>query len=385
MSAVTITITTTRALSVEGRLVAGEAADVSIVGAVPSGLYLVTPDQTIIAACESWTAGQSSGTGVLQLATEQVAALVANVPAGRMLAVWALVSGVGGAVVGAGWIPVISAPMPDALIDLNIDFYLRASQVGPGLAIENGRLVCTVAPGIAGVSQNGIPITPVGGVADIDAPLCEAIAPAYDAGREYVANELCMRGGLLYRARDVIFPAEEWTPEHWQAVGVVDVIPDVVPPDYGAQSGQAADAAETYAALQLKAAAADLRYALDAVPRVPDPETGVVELDDRTVNIIGNDGSDLTLVFPAQIQGRTRDFLVSIISSNAGTGNTTVYLVPYGAESLTIVNADGSIPDVPINGTTILYFSEVDEGQFLLKGETVTEAVAPTPPEGEGE
>ena len=146
-TSISITITETRALTVEGRLVAGETALVTIGGATPSALYLVAPDQTIIAACEAFTpSGQGTGgTGFLQLATEQVAALFAHTPAGRMVAVWALVNDADG-VAGAGWIPVVSAPMPDELIDLDIDFYLRASQVGAGLAIVDGKLVCTVNP-----------------------------------------------------------------------------------------------------------------------------------------------------------------------------------------------------------------------------------------------
>ena len=85
MSAITITITDTRALTVEGRLVAGETANVTIAGAVPSGLYLVAPDQTVVAACEDWTASETGGTGFLRLATEQVAALFAQTPIPRSM------------------------------------------------------------------------------------------------------------------------------------------------------------------------------------------------------------------------------------------------------------------------------------------------------------
>lgn len=308
MSAITIIITQTRALTVEGRLVAGEAADVSIVGAVPSALYLVAPDQTVVAACESWTAGESSGTGVLQLATEQVAALFANTPAGRMIAVWALINDAGGDIAGAGWIPVLSAPMPDELIDLDIDFYLRASQIGAGLAIVDGKLVCTVNP------ENYLTKT--------------------EAAATY-ATQTALAAKYSKPATGI--PASDLAASVQTSLGKADSA----------------------------APAADLRYAI-GVESTPDEQTGNYPLQDRAVNIIQTSAASIVVDFPAAVVHRARDFFVYIGSSATGDGNISFEI---SDPTIGISTPDGNLPDIPKGADIILYFAEITDAWFLMRGE----------------
>lgn len=130
MSAITITISSPgRAIVADGRLVAGESADVSVVGAVPAALYLVDASRDVVAACTSFVAGETSATGVLNLATVPLAEIVAEIPAGRAIPIQAILEDAAGAVVGYGLLNVVSAPMPDALDPLDIDLYIRAADI----------------------------------------------------------------------------------------------------------------------------------------------------------------------------------------------------------------------------------------------------------------
>lgn len=130
MSAITITISSPgRAIVADGRLVAGESADVSVVGGVPAALYLVDASRDVVAACTSFVAGESSATGELNLATVPLAEIVAEVPAGRAIPLQAILEDAAGAVIGYGLLNVVSAPMPDALDPLDVDLYIRAADI----------------------------------------------------------------------------------------------------------------------------------------------------------------------------------------------------------------------------------------------------------------
>lgn len=132
-------------------------------------------------------------------------------------------------------------------------------------------------------------------------------------------------------------------------------------------------ASDIYALYQSKAAADDLRYAIDAEPRLPD-SSGVVTLDDRTVNLVAltETIATLTLDFPASISGRARDFLVRIDAASGVSAPEIALPVGVVAE-----NADGAIPAIATTtesgatACTLLYFSETVAGHFLLKGENV--------------
>ena len=129
MSAITITISPTRTLVADGRLVAGESADISVVGGVPAALYLVGEDREVVAACTSFVPGESSATGVLNLATDKIAAIVADMAAGAAAPLSCLVEDASGAVVGYGFVQLVAAPMPDELEHIDVDLYLKASDI----------------------------------------------------------------------------------------------------------------------------------------------------------------------------------------------------------------------------------------------------------------
>jgi hypothetical protein len=366
-TSISITITETRALTVDGRLVAGETAQVTIGGATPTALYLVAPDQTVVAACEAFTpSGQGSGgTGFLQLATEQVAALFAHTPAGRMVAVWALVNDANG-VAGAGWIPVVSAPMPDELIDLDIDFYLRASQVGAGLAIVDGKLVCTVNPDTyltkteaaatyaTQTALAGKYTKPATGIPATD--LAAAVQTSLDKAGTSVqsVNGVTPTAGAISLTGDNI-PVSEGS-----ATTVSGVLTD-----YSSALANLSDA------LSDKADIADLRYALPSTYIDPDPVTGKFALNDRKANWIKPDGTSVTIVFPAPVPGRLRDFEVYIESQySIGPGNMTLNCEGHDSSDVLILgNGGGAVPDIPLGDESVLYFSEFRVGYFILKGE----------------
>ena len=317
-TSISITITETRALTVEGRLVAGETAEVTIGGATPTALYLVAPDQTVVAACEAFTpTGQGSGgTGFLQLATEQVAALFAHTPAGRMVAVWALVNDADG-VAGAGWIPVVSAPMPDELVDLDIDFYLRASQVGAGLAIVGGKLVCTISP------DNYL----------TKAEAEETYATKSEIPSVPVTSVNTKTGAVTLYGTDILRAADS----EFTLTALID-----------------------YAINALNGVAhkTDLRYDLGSTI------TASAQLADRTINRVApraTNTADIVLTFPAAQTG-ARDFLALVTNTAGNTGSIT-FTPPTGA----VVYGDG-FSNSPASGETWLYsVTEVASNTFWAK------------------
>ena len=120
---------------------------------------------------------------------------------------------------------------------------------------------------------------------------------------------------------------------------------------------------------------ANLRYALDAEPRYPDPQTGAYQLDDRAVNFIETSAPSIELTFPPETAGKARDFLVRINSLASGSGNITITLTD--SSNILLYTPSGDWPDIPIGKTTILYFSEFEWSTYLFKAETV-EGIMPT-------
>lgn len=343
--ATSITITPTRALTVEGRLVAGETAEVTIGGATPSALYLVAPDQTVVAACEAFTpAGQGSGgVGFLQLATEQVASLFAHTPAGRMVEVWALVNDSDG-VAGAGWVPVVSAPMPDELVDLDIDFYLRASQVGAGLAIVDGKLVCTVNP---------------------DTYLTKAEA-AQTYATQTALSDIAGQAQDAYNTADAALNGLNNLADVARTGSYNDLTDKPTIPTVPVQSVNGQTGAVVLTASDVGAApAAAVHYAIDAARTVSG------QLADRACNrviALADNVADIVLTFPGVPQEggvallAARDFLVLVTNTMGNTGSI-IFSPPSGA----VVYGDG-FTNSPASGETWLYsVTEVALNTFWVK------------------
>lgn len=342
MTAITITISSpSRAIVAEGRLVAGETAEVSIEGVAPSALYLVAPDQTVVAACEAFTPkGQGTGgVGFLQLATEQIAALFANTPAGRMIAVWALINGADG-VAGAGWVPVLSAPMPDELVDLDIDFYLRASQVGAGLAIVDGKLVCTVNPATyltkAEAAQTYATQTALAGKQDTISDLATIRAGAA-AGSTAVQSV----NGVTPTAGAVTITGADIETASGSGNSVLDAIANITQ--------------------DIETIRAALPYALG------ETITASAQLADRTGNRVmplADNTAPIVLTFPAENVGFMRDFLVLVTNTTGNTGSIS-FTPPTGAT----VYGDG-FTHSPASGETWLYsITEEAANVFWCKSE----------------
>ena len=370
-SALTIDISATRAITATGRLVAGEAASVGIVGATPKKLYLINAARDVIAYCDTF----DGGNGTINLATEQIAAIIQDVPAGRAVSVACLIEDAND-VIGCGFVPLISAPMPEQLEPINIDPYLRESQVGAGLAIVDGKLVCTVNPSTY--------------LSKAEAAQTYATQTAL-AGKQNTITDLAAiragaaKGATAYQVPPDGIPAADMKADVVASLMKADTAVQSVngvTPTAGALTITGADietaAGSGYSVLDaiaditqdMEAIRANLRYALDAEPRDPNSETGKYALDDRTANWIQPDGASVTLVFPEPVDGRLRDFEVYVESLDSGTGNLSLTCEGYDSSDVLVLgNGGGSVPDIPLGGDTVLYFSEVKEGSFILKGE----------------
>ena len=354
MSAITITISSPgRAIVADGRLVAGESADVSVVGAVPAALYLVDASRDVVAACTSFVAGETSATGELNLATVPLAGIVAEVPAGRAIPLQAILEDAAGAVIGYGLVAVVSAPMPDALDPLDEDLiYAKLSDLRDYLTrAEADERYAPI--------DSATPIAP-----STDPSAAGRPADAYQAGQQLAGKQAtisdlaAIRSGAAAGAK-AVQSVNGFSPD---ASGDVQLSGDDIPivPGAGTSVNES-----------LRLLAADLRYALPVAPLDPEPTTGEYTLSDRTANWIITDSTSVTIVLPPPILGRMRDLELYITSvSSSGTGNVSLTCKPYdGSEVITIGNGDGAVPDIPLGGDTVLYFSEVNEGCFLLKGE----------------
>ena len=124
-SALTIDISATRAITATGRLVAGETATISIVGAEPSKMYLINAQREVIAYCDEF----ESASGSINLATVQISDIIAGMPAGRACSVSCIIEDANDNIVGYGFVPLVSAPMPSELENVSVDLYLRASTI----------------------------------------------------------------------------------------------------------------------------------------------------------------------------------------------------------------------------------------------------------------
>lgn len=225
-----------------------------------------------------------------------------------------------------------------------------------------------------------------------------AIAPKWDAGGTYRVGNVCMEGelpdgsGLLYRCKKAHTATSEsdapsHDTEHWEPIDVTTLIA-------GKQDALSAAQLANIAAVTDKASAADLRYTLPetvttidtASSEVVSGETvyyGAATLADRTQNqvavLVALD--ELRVTIPPAVSGKVRDFgLIVGVGLGEGTALAAPAFVPVAptGETIMMMNADGEMPTLAdgtttASGFTVLYFTEIGNGTFLVKGEQVEE------------
>ena len=160
----------------------------------------------------------------------------------------------------------------------------------------------------------------------------------------------------------------------------------------GKQSALSAQQLANIAAVPNKANASDLRYTLPetvttistASSEVISGETvyyGAATLADRTQNqvlvLVALD--ELRVTIPPAVSGKVRDFgLLVGVGLGEGTALAAPALVPVAptGETITMMNAEGEMPTLAdgtttASGLTVLYFTEIGTGTFLVKGEQI--------------
>ena len=108
---------------------------------------------------------------------------------------------------------------------------------------------------------------------------------------------------------------------------------------------------------------------------------GAATLANRTQNqvfvVVALD--ELRVTIPAAVSGKVRDFgLLVAVGLGEGTALAAPALVPIAptGETITMMNADGEVPTLAdgtttSTGSTVLYFTEVADSTFLVKGEQI--------------
>ena len=307
MSAITLTISGARAIVADGRLVAGESADVSVAGAIPAKLYLVGPDREVVAYCDSFVAGQASGTGVLNLATDKIAAIVADMAAGDAVPLSCLVEDSSGAIVGYGFVQLVAAPMPEALEPVDIDPYVRESVLRALLADYLTK--AEAAETYATKSEiPSVPVTSVNGKA----------------------------GAVVLYGTDILRAAES----EFTLTQLIDYAID---------------------ALNGVAHLSDLRY--DLGPTI----TASAPLADRTCNRVAPaaDNTDpVALAFPGSVAGKARDFF-ALVTNTAGNAGSISFTAPSGAT----IYGDGFGTAVPPGETWLYLVTEIAANTFYTRAQ----------------
>ena len=110
---------------------------------------------------------------------------------------------------------------------------------------------------------------------------------------------------------------------------------------------------------------------------------GAATLADRTANIVGVAVAldELRVTIPPAVSGKVRDFRLYVaVGVGEGRALAAPALVPVAptGETIMIMNAEGEMPTLADgttteSGTTVLYFTEVVDGAFLVKGEQIQE------------
>lgn len=204
-----------------------------------------------------------------------------------------------------------------------------------------------------------------------------SLAELFNTGTTYALNSLCVDSqGVLYRCVNPNGHTGAWVAADFAEATVEDVL------------------AALRTAIAGKAEASDLRYTLpetattisSASSEVVSGETvyyGEATLADRTQNqvavLVALD--ELRVTIPPAVSGKVRDFgLVVLVGLGEGTALAAPALVPVAptGETITMMNAEGEMPTLADGtttsmGLTVLYFTELGNGTFLVKGEQIQE------------
>jgi hypothetical protein len=132
--AVEIVVGPMRQLSAAGRFFAGERAGIEVVSATaPAKLYVLDAERRPVAACVSFEAADEGRyAGSLELATEEVAAAVEGVRAGKVLPMVAVCEDAGGSQIALGVVALVASAMPGDLQPLPpdiIDPFVRRAAI----------------------------------------------------------------------------------------------------------------------------------------------------------------------------------------------------------------------------------------------------------------
>lgn len=131
-------------------------------------------------------------------------------------------------------------------------------------------------------------------------------------------------------------------------------------------------------AINDKAEAVDLRYAV--VTKTPTVSSGTasMSLDDRACNSASTTAATVSLTFPAVINGRARDFLLLLDTTGSSSAPTLAY-----ASYMTIV-ADEDADLTPIVGQNLYTFTEVARNVFAATRTTLVTIAEQVPQDTQG-
>lgn len=159
-------------------------------------------------------------------------------------------------------------------------------------------------------------------------------ASAFSSASTYAVGAYCTYEGVLYKCTTAVTSAGAWTGEaNWTAVTVMESLPDL--------SAYALKTAERY----------DLKTVTDA------------QLLDRTINTVAPT-AETTLVFPAAVDGKARDFAVRIEQGE------TAYSVNFPAGG--IAYEGDSFPAMEASKNYLVSLTETKSGTFFVRAFELT-------------
>lgn len=131
-------------------------------------------------------------------------------------------------------------------------------------------------------------------------------------------------------------------------------------------------------AVNAKAEAADLRYAITTKTPTVSSGTAAISLDDRTCNVSETTASVVELTFPVATSGHARDFLLLLDTTGSSSAPTLAY-----ASYMTIV-ADEDADLTPIVGQNLYTFTEIARNTFVATRTTLTTIATQVPQDAQG-
>lgn len=333
----TITISgARRALTAQGRIIAGESLAVSVAGmagaAATLRLALVSPTRQILAACGDFDVDGTAATGTMATNTAELKAYLASVPTGRAVSVACLVwPDVGGyEAYCAGAVDVVAEPMPDELAPIPpVAEYVTEAQMEAAIAVAVSPLETAIAQKL-----------------DKSAVVAPTVLAPAGAAAEAAATGEALAGKLT--ASDLGNLSADIT-----TGGTVSA---------GAMTIQGVDVA-TEGMLRY-----ELIYGI--------LEEGALHAGDRAVTQYSTSASAtaLDVVFPAiPSGGQARDFVVAIYVENSA-GLTVTATEDAGGEPVNIYSDDADVLKLA-EGLNILAFTEFATGDFVASKRFVVEVV----------